>query len=199
MKIGFLQFGHFSYREESEIWEWETELRVQGQWERERWKQRIWCTKESLVSSQIQSRIQVRSAEFVCTNIVCVSVFSANWLQCCMNFGKRCNVWENWLVLMVRMNSFSVWYNYEGFGTVYGYVWSNPLVLVNQKGDIPCSNWWFNLVIVVNFNQTVLKSTPHVNFWFIFWFFLIFFIFYTCHFTVMPHVKMTQFGPYICF
>jgi len=49
--------------------------------------------------------------------------------------------------LIVRMNSFSVLYNYEGFGTVYGYVWSNPVVLVNQKGVIPYS---YYVLLIIN-------------------------------------------------
>jgi len=54
---------------------------------------------------------------------------------------------RNGWFLMLRMNSFSVWYNYEGFGTIYGYEWSNPLVLVNQKGDIPCS---YYVLLIIN-------------------------------------------------
>jgi len=43
-----------------------------------------------------------------------------------------------WLIM--RTKSFCVWCNFmRVFGTVCGCVWSNPLGLVNQMGDIPCS------------------------------------------------------------
>ena len=92
------------------------------------------------------------------------------------------------------------------------YIMKNKIYLRLNYSFGPCicqvvSNWsfssfcinlviiffkWFNLVIVINFDQTMLKLMSRVNLWF-------FNFFYTFHFTIVSRVKMIQFGPYICF
>jgi len=67
--------------EESENWKSERLNWVCKRWVgRERWKQRIWWTKESLFPFQFQSRIQVMGVVLVCLN----------WLSCVMVLDQCC-------------------------------------------------------------------------------------------------------------